>query len=224
MQNRLSKLSSIFFAITMTTACTAPDTDNITGRASVIDGDTIEVRGTRIRLHGIDAPESEQSCLVGKETYRCGQQSALHLDTLIGGNSVSCNIKDIDVYGRKVAECFARNVNINERMVTDGWAIAYRTYSKAYVSHEMDAQQNKRGMWAGAFENPQDFRRQPTEQELLDSKGCLIKGNINSQGEKIYHLPGGRYYGQTTIETSKGEKWFCKESDAKNAGWVPSRN
>ncbi len=52
---------------------------------------------------------------------------------------------------------------------------------------------------------------------------CVIKGNINSKGERIYHVPGGRYYDRTKIDTSKGERWFCTEAEAKAAGWRPPK-
>lgn len=196
----------------------------VTGRASVIDGDTIEIQDTRIRLHGMDAPESGQTCLLGQQTYRCGQKAAFALDELISGSTVSCLEKDIDRYGRMVAECFARSVNLNEAMVQNGWALAYREYSVDYVIDEEHARENKLGLWAGEFQAPWDYRRGPTELEKSDSAGCLIKGNINSEGRKIYHLPGNSTYGRTRINESQGERWFCSEADAVAAGWNPPRN
>jgi endonuclease YncB( thermonuclease family) len=82
--------------------------DPIVGRASVIDGDTLEVRGTRIRLHSIDAPESAQVCkdADGKD-YRCGQTAALAISDHIGKRFVTCDPRDTDRYGRVVAVCRA---------------------------------------------------------------------------------------------------------------------
>lgn len=195
----------------------------IAGRASVIDGDTIDIHDTRIRLHGIDAPESGQTCTKGAQTYHCGQQSALALDDLIARSTVTCQQKDTDRYGRIVAECFANGVNLNAAMVKSGWALAYREYSQAYVDDEAFARQNRLGMWAGEFQEPWNHRRGPTEDELAQNNGCLIKGNINSSGRRIYHLPGTSNYGRTRIDESKGERWFCDETDALAAGWAPPR-
>lgn len=214
-----------FYAIALMTAfysaaCPAAE---IAGRASVIDGDTIEIHDTRIRFHGIDAPESGQTCLINQQSYRCGQKAAIALDELISGSTVTCAERDIDRYGRIVAECFSRSVNLNEAMVKAGWALAYREYSVDYVNDEQHARENELGLWAGEFQAPWDYRRGPTETEIDQSAGCLIKGNINSEGRRIYHLPGTTAYGRTRIDEEQGERWFCNEDDALAAGWNPVR-
>lgn len=215
--------TKIFCAIALITAfysvsCSAAE---ISGRASVIDGDTIEIRGTRIRLHGIDAPESDQSCTKEKQQYRCGQKSAFFLSDIISGSTVKCDQKDTDRYGRAVSECFSKGLNLNAEMVKSGWAMAYRKYSHAYISDEAHAKKNKLGMWAGEFQAPWDYRTGPTVRERSQSAGCLIKGNINAKGRKIYHLPGTTAYGKTQINERKGERWFCSEAEAAAAGWSP---
>lgn len=192
---------------------------DLVGRATAIDGDTIEIRGTRIRLFGIDAPESGQSCKRKGADYRCGQQAALALSDMISDVPVRCVKKDTDRYGRIVAECFSRSVNLNQAMVENGWALAYRQYSNAYVSHEKSAKEKSVGMWAGTFQAPWDYRKSPTAAETRQSNGCLIKGNINNKGHKIYHMPGTTSYGRTRIDTRKGERWFCSEAEAQAAGW-----
>ncbi len=103
----------------------------IAGAASVIDGDTIEIHGQRIRLHGIDAPESSQTCLdAGGRTWRCGQQAALALQDLIGRRTVTCDERDVDRYGRIVGRCLVGTLDINEWLVAQGLALAYRRYSR----------------------------------------------------------------------------------------------
>src|SRR3954447_23103898 len=90
----------------------------IAGRASVIDGDTLEIRGERIRLFGIDAPESGQTCLDAKgRSYRCGQKAALVLDARIGEGVVICERKDSDRYGRTVALCRVYGEDLGAWMV-----------------------------------------------------------------------------------------------------------
>src|ERR1700712_1375977 len=100
--------------------------DPIVGRGSVIDGDTLDVRGTRIRLHGIDAPESAQLCkdAAGKD-YRCGQSAALVLSDHIGKRLVTCDPRDTERYGRVVAVCRADAEDLNAWMIRRGYAIAY---------------------------------------------------------------------------------------------------
>ena len=132
----------------------------ITGIASVTDGDSLEIRGTRIRLHGIDAPEGRQRCTrPSGETWRCGQQAALALSDRIGRRSVSCMARDIDRYGRTIAVCSQDGVDLNAWMVREGWAVAYRRYSKDYVPDEADARRAGRNIWSGTFDMPWDWRR-----------------------------------------------------------------
>jgi len=131
----------------------------LSGTASVIDGDTIEMHGTRIRLHGIDAPEARQECTRRDGTaWRCGQQAALALSDHIGRAVVRCEPRDRDRYGRIVAVCFLAGEDLNRWMVAGGWAVAYRKYSLDYVAHEERAHLARVGMWSGSFEMPWDWR------------------------------------------------------------------
>ena len=132
----------------------------IVGRATVIDGDTIEVRGERIRLYGIDTPESSQLCDLGGQPYRCGQQAALALADKLGEKTVHCTEKDVDRYGRTVAVCLAGNEDINRWITFQGWALAYRKYSLDYVDAEDEARMASRGLWRGGSEQPWDWRKE----------------------------------------------------------------
>ncbi len=197
----------------------------IVGRASVIDGDTLEIHGTRIRLYGIDAPESGQSCTVRGKQWRCGQQAALALANKIGSRTVSCEARDRDRYNRVVAVCRAGGEDLNAWMVAEGWAMAYRRYSPDYVRQENSALASKIGIWQGDFIAPWDWRRGKRlgAKETQQSSGCVIKGNISRRGERIYHVPGGEFYDRTKIDTAKGERMFCGEAEARAAGWRASR-
>lgn len=136
----------------------------ITGVASVIDGDTIEIHGTRIRLFGIDAPENGQSCTVQGKAFRCGQAAAFALSNKIGSQVVDCHPKDTDRYGRTVAVCLVGGEDINGWMVAQGWALAYRYYSADYVSQEERASKERIGIWQGEFEPSWNWRRDHSEQ------------------------------------------------------------
>ena len=136
----------------------------IVGAASVIDGDTIEVHGARIRMHGIDAPESRQECnRVDGTSWRCGQQAALALSDHIGRATVRCEPRDRDRYGRVVAVCFKGAEDLDRWMVANGWAVAYRKYSLDYVVDEERAKRAKLGIWSGSFEMPWDWRVRGTK-------------------------------------------------------------
>jgi len=151
---RMISLLAILLSATPATA------NELNGVASVIDGDTVEIRGTRIRLHGIDAPESRQLCTrPSGQSWRCGQQAALALSDRIGRRSVSCVARDTDRYGRIIAVCSQDGIDLNAWMVTEGWAVAYRRYSLDYASAETEAQSAGRNIWSGTFVMPWDWRR-----------------------------------------------------------------
>lgn len=131
----------------------------ITGPAIVVDGDSLRVKGQRIRLFGIDAPEIEQSCtFVTGASWACGRESRDMLVRFIGVDPVSCREQDRDRYGRMVASCTVRGEDINRAMVRDGMALAYTRYSAKYLGDQDKAKAEKRGMWAGAFADPEKWR------------------------------------------------------------------
>ena len=113
-----------------------------------------------VRLHGIDAPELFQSCRdrFGRR-YPCGQAARRHLANIIGGRRVSCRRVTTDRYGRMVAICRVNGRDIGQRMVRDGWAVAYVRYSRHYVSDERAARMARRGLWQGRFVPPMVWRR-----------------------------------------------------------------
>jgi endonuclease YncB( thermonuclease family) len=137
----------------------SPSPADITGTATVIDGDTLEIRRTRVRLHGIDAPESAQWCRAKGERWRCGQRVAFALADKIGEKPIRCERRDIDRYGRTVAVCYLGNEDLNAWLVSEGLALAYRRYSLDYVDEEEAAEEAGRGMWRGEFVAPWDWRR-----------------------------------------------------------------
>ena len=141
-------------------------TQSNSGIARVIDGDTIEVRGTHIRLDGIDAPESKQTCEANGRTYACGKQATEALIVLLGAQPVECTETSRDRYQRIIAKCRVESTDLGAWMVEHGWAVAFRRYSLEYVGAEDRARTAKLGLWAGTFEMPEDWRRQKTIQGL----------------------------------------------------------
>jgi endonuclease YncB( thermonuclease family) len=134
--------------------------NDFVGQASVIDGDTLEIHGTRIRLWGVDAPESSQLCRgADSNLYRCGASAANDLDTFIARRPVKCTPISEDQYGRSVATCSVGGTDLGEWLVRNGLALDWPQYSKGrYAAAQRDADRSGRGMWAGSYVEPWLFR------------------------------------------------------------------
>ena len=198
--------------------------NSLSGIAKVIDGDTVKISGIRIRLFGIDSPEKGQICRKSDGEYNCGKQATAALSKKIFGSKIYCFKKDIDRYGRIVGICRLNEIDLNAWMVRGGWALAYRRYTNKYTEEENLARNAKVGIWQGQFEKPWEWRRGQKKTGFRKVRGeCVIKGNINRSGRKIYHIPGGHYYNRTKISTARGERWFCSEAQARKAGWSKAK-
>ncbi|WP_077505775.1 thermonuclease family protein [Sinorhizobium sp. A49] len=142
----------------------------LAGRASVVDGDTIDIGKVRVRLHGVDAPESRQLCADRNgNTYRCGREAAFALDRfLAAARPTRCELVDRDRYGRVVGVCFrADGVNVNRWLVENGHALDWPRYSKgAYAGAQRAAQVSGFGIWQGAFQKPCEVRAERTGQRV----------------------------------------------------------
>ncbi len=213
------------YALTLTLIFLAtPALAVVAGSARVIDGDTLEIQGQRIPLHGIDAPESRQVCRLDGKSWQCGKDAGSALAEKIARRPVTCEDLGRDRYKRIIGRCTVAGEDIESWMVVNGWALAYRRYSLDYVDQEADAQAARRGIWAGEFVKPWEWRRGKriaANDNATDQ--CRVKGNISRSGERIFHVPGGQYYDRTKISASKGERWFCSEAEASAAGWRKSK-
>ncbi len=131
----------------------------IFGKAKIVDGDTIHIGNYKIRLHAIDAPETNQRCSKNGVKWSCGLQSTNFLKKLIGNDQIQCDTNGRDRYNRYIGVCYKNNIDLNSEMVINGWAIAYRYYSLDYIKEEKIAKSKKSGIWIGEFEEPYMFRK-----------------------------------------------------------------
>jgi len=145
--------------------------EEISGIPKVVDGDTIHIDNYKFRLEGIDAPEMRQQCkkesfkisfFIGftfYKDYSCGRVSKEKLITKIDTTEIKCISSSKDRYKRYIATCYKGKTNLNQWMVRNGFAIAYRRYSKIYVPDEEFAKENKLGLWKGKFMEPEKWRK-----------------------------------------------------------------
>ncbi len=143
----------------------AASSDEIADTTTVIGGDTLEIRGWRIRLHGIDTRESRQSWRLDGKPWQCGKDAANALTEKISRRPVACEEKDRNRYRRIVARCEAGGKDIGEEMVRLGFALAYRKYSRDYVDQEEAVKAAGRGIWASEFEAPWEWREKMRDAE-----------------------------------------------------------
>jgi endonuclease YncB( thermonuclease family) len=215
---------------------------DIEGRAKPVDGDSFNFE---IRIFGIDAPEPGQTCKDAQGiSYPCGRIAREAMAGLLNGKTVRCEKQDQDAkFGRPVAICYADGLDVGAEMVDRGLAVAYRRYSLKYVPNEDQAKAAKRGLWAGTFEMPREYRARAfgggNAALLIPSNPgtcpppppdprppqCAIKGNISGKkGQpRIYHMPGSAGYEAVVIAPAKGERYFCSEEEAITCGWRKGR-
>lgn len=179
--HNLSKLrATLLVSAVLLVAFSSQARGDLIGQASVVDGDTLEILGERVRMEGIDTPESSQLCMKPDGSrWRCGQKAAMALDQMIGNANVRCESTTRGRYGRLIATCFLHRSgkNLNQQMIQNGWAMAYRQYSTRYAPEENEARAAGRNIWSGPFVPPWDWR-----------KG----GRLSETGQVIDPKPKGR--------------------------------
>ena len=222
--------------------CALAQAADLSGVPRVVDGDTLAIGATKVRLEGIDAPETDQICLsaIG-DRWTCGIKARDQLAAHIGGRSISCSPTGTDAYKRTLGICSLAGEDLNAWMVQQGWALAYVQYSSAYRKVEDDARIHQRGLWQGAFIAPWDWRHRNTKTVILGafsvpinaqivllapsatdgapSPECTIKGNVNRIGERIYHMQNQKFYARIRMDKAGGKRWFCTPEEAEAAGW-----
>jgi endonuclease YncB( thermonuclease family) len=220
--------------------------EQLTAIPRIVDADTVELSGTKVRLNGIDAPESDQRCLSAHgQVWNCGIEATSRLRSYSHDQAWTCELSGTDRYRRSLGTCSIEGSDVGRWLVRNGLALAFRRYSIAYVPDEDYAREHELGLWIGAFIAPWDWRHRgphtailgayqvPTaaQRDLLSptlaatppSPDCVIKGNLKSYPQCIYHVPGGRFYDQLKMEPTVGRRWFCSEADAQAAGCRKSK-
>ncbi|MGJ8616958.1 MAG: thermonuclease family protein, partial [Sulfitobacter sp.] len=161
-----------------------PALADITGKVRVIDGDTLDVGRTRIRIHGIDAPETDQPCTTLRgENWACGDWITRQVRDRFQGATARCEPLDKDRYGRVVARCFVGGTDIGKTLVQEGLAFAYRKYAMDYDLDEKAAYVAERGVHGFTIQSPARYRLTRITGRVANDPDCQIKGNISAAGK-----------------------------------------
>jgi endonuclease YncB( thermonuclease family) len=193
------------------------------GPVKMGDGDSLRVGGSEnLRLIDIDAPEMDQTCdLTNGAIFACGAWVADTVRAAFDGRTATCRAQRRDRYDRPLVTCIIDGEDLGARLVREGLARTYRD-APAYAEEQKAAILAARGLWAMSMQDPAEHRRARAQATPAPNAGCVIKGNISSNG-RIYHRPGQEHYERTRIRPETGERWFCSEAEARAAGWRPAR-
>lgn len=193
-----------------------------TGPASVIDGQTLEIAGTRFKLHGIDAPEAFQRCrLPDGVAWFCGRAAAVVMVSLVVDRRVLCSDPEPASAGSELRlKCQVGSLDLGLELVRRGLAWPAPRAGAAYQEAYAAARKAALGVFRGPRETPAEFRlAREGAAKAVRPDGCTVKGNVDAEGRRIYHMPWSQWYDVTTITAARGERWFCSEAEARAAGW-----
>lgn len=161
---------------------------DVSGSAHAVDGDTLNMAGIVIRLHGIDAPELNQNCSRQGQSWECGKEASAKLAQLVSGVNLRCEQRDIDGYDRIVATCKAGQVDLGQAMVEAGLAVALTQFSERYLAADARAKELGLGIWGGEFQLPADYRAANPRAYRPKPQASTVRQPI------ISPAPSGVYY------------------------------
>ncbi len=196
----------------------------VRGQAFVVNGAIIKINDTLVRLRDIDPPVSNQRCDLGDGTeWYCGRSAAAVLRLMAHTRVVACKLSgEMDAAGlARLATCEASGQDIGEEMLRRGMAWAKQGAPRSYRDAEQEAREREMGVFKAATATASEFRAQ----RLRDARSktgqqCVIKGNVDVFGRRIYHTPWSQWYALTQVTAHKGDRWFCSEQEAVAAGWT----
>jgi len=195
---------------------------DIEGRGTAVSGDTLRVDGTTVRLTGIEAPEPDQTCTdADGHEWSCGRAARQALSGLLRTGRVVCDASG-SAEGHSTGYCKVGDLDVAAELVRGGHVFATSGLFASYGGIENEARGNKAGIWAGQATRPSDYRAQKWEEAKREAPdGCPIKGSVRGS-RRFYIVPWARGYERVKVSPSRGERWFCSESEAQEAGFKPS--
>ncbi|MFN0217689.1 MAG: thermonuclease family protein [Hyphomicrobium sp.] len=193
------------------------------GRATALTGDALRLNGSVVRLAGVAAPEDNQPCFTAKgRRWSCSAFARKALDRLVRGKRVACEPSGVDDAGVRRATCTIDGQDLARAMTRGGHVFAETGLFAAYSSDEDAARQEQAGVWQGETLRPEEWRDRVWEEaKRAAPDGCPIKGVMRA-GEGVYAMPWSSDYVESRLRDSKGDRWFCSEQEARDAGFKPA--
>jgi endonuclease YncB( thermonuclease family) len=197
----------------------------------VIDGDTVQIDGQVVQLHGIDAPELGQLCDRGGDLWECGRESALYLQKLLSfeGPPVRCSPWEGEPDAEAGTEiivgvCEIGSKEVGLTMVSNGYAVALPESFPDYAQAETQARDAELGLWQSDFVPPWTWRegRGAAIKASDWVRRCTIKGVVGAAGERTYYVPTDEEYAEVSVDPEGDGRMFCSDEEARAAGWTRS--
>ena len=198
------------------------DSSTVEGRGVALTGDMLRVGRMTVRLSGIEAPVAGQTCeSASGSSWHCDTVAREALTRVLANGRVRCKLGSSDDDGHRFGTCHSGDKDVAAELVSGGHVFATSGLFTSYGSLESAARSGKAGIWSGEAARPDDYRAQKWEEAKRDAPdGCPIKGNVKG-GRRVYVLPWAQGYERVRMG-GKGDRWFCSESEAREAGWKPS--
>lgn len=189
------------------------------GSAKAIDGDTLELGAERIRLHGIDAVEAGQTCTRDGQAWACGQEAKAFLAKLVAGQPIECAQVDVDRYGRIVANCSVRRVDLAQTVIEAGYAVALPQFSDVYVEAEARMRSHAIGIWAGPFELPAAYRAaHPQIERPFVQRFASPAMRAHARPSQVYFSNCAQAWAAGAAPIYRGQPGYRPEMDGDNDG------
>ena len=202
-------------------ASMVPSGGVVDGRAAAVNAVQLKVGGTTVRLSGVEAPEANQQCPGSRS---CAQSAKAALQKLVQGKRVQCTTSGRAEDGVPSATCVIDSVDIAAQLVRAGQVFATTGLFSTYASAEREARNGRLGVWRMNTDRPAEYRAKAWEEaKRAAPDGCPIKGVVSGD-TKTYITPWSQAYERTKVRSSKGERWFCSEREAREAGWKPTES
>lgn len=207
------------FVIALALTPLSASAQDISGTGRAKDGDSLDMAGIAVRLHGVDAPELYQTCSRQGQRWACGKEAMAKLGQLVNGAELRCEQRDVDDYDRIVASCTARQIDLGQAMVEAGLAVALPQFSDRYLGAEARAKALKLGIWSSDFQKPADYRAaNPRAHRAKPQASAVRQPTASSAPSGVYYRNCNAAWAAGAAPLSRGQPGYRPEMDGDGDG------